>query len=383
MFGKDKKEVTTEDRLSKDDIRLQYEKESLLKEFLDDSKPSTQTLTKEDFMTLGNKTKEEFTGAMEENGSPSGNAYNNSADNSYGDNSNHNNSTNDLDSASAKSKEDFSNISEEEFFADLEKQINEVKKEQSSDLQNEGSDGAKSNQGMIDLEKKSSSVQSEINSSGSDINSAGVLDSENNSGNSNDSDSEFDNTVIVTNIKPMPSFGKGFIFIPIIVLLTAAGVVLGHIHPISYGIPTLKWLRYLYIGFGIIILFYGVNMMSSAVNDSKLFENVTLGKLITTGIYEKTRNPFYGGMIFISLAILFFSGNTFMYVIPPICWLLLKLIMKKTEEELLIERFGVEYMDYMKRTNCFVPLRKKEQDSKSKSFENNNPDNSTNENVTA
>ena len=165
---------------------------------------------------------------------------------------------------------------------------------------------------------------------------------------------------VVTKVAaPLPKFGPGFKFVPITIIITAAACVLGHIKPITYGIPGAAWLRYTYIGFGVILLILGIKLIVDALANSALNENLQMGKLITTGIYSKTRNPVYGGVIFICTAALFFSGNAFMYILPIAYWIFLTKLMQATEEPLLEERFGEEYRDYRRNTYRFVPISKK------------------------
>ena len=172
------------------------------------------------------------------------------------------------------------------------------------------------------------------------------------------SDLEDAEETVITKANPLPRFGAGGIFIPIVIIFTAAGVVLGHIHPISYGVPTIAWLRYLYIGFGLVALFLGINLIINAISTENIFANIFLGKLVTTGVYSKTRNPMYAGLIFISTGILFFSGNAFMYILPVLFWWFLSFLMQKTEEVILLERFGRDYMEYMNNTYRIAPFSK-------------------------
>ena len=172
------------------------------------------------------------------------------------------------------------------------------------------------------------------------------------------SDLEDAKETVITKANPLPRFGAGGIFIPIVIIFTAAGVVLGHIHPISYGVPTIAWLRYLYIGFGLVALFLGINLIINAISTENIFANIFLGKLVTTGVYSKTRNPMYAGLIFISTGILFFSGNAFMYILPVLFWWFLSFLMQKTEEVILLERFGRDYMEYMNNTYRIAPFSK-------------------------
>ncbi|MBO4862797.1 MAG: isoprenylcysteine carboxylmethyltransferase family protein [Eubacterium sp.] len=165
---------------------------------------------------------------------------------------------------------------------------------------------------------------------------------------------------VVTKIaEPLPKYGPGFKFVPITIGVTAVACVLGHIKPITYGIPGAAWLRYTYIGFGIILFIIGIKLIVDALTNSALNENLQMGKLITTGIFSKTRNPIYGGVIFICTAALFFSGNAFMYILPILYWIFLTKLMQATEEPLLEERFGADYRDYRTRTYRFVPIPKK------------------------
>ena len=166
-------------------------------------------------------------------------------------------------------------------------------------------------------------------------------------------------TIITKTSDPLPRFGKGFIFVPIIVIITIASAILGHLGTLSFGVPSGPVLRYMYIGFGAILLAIGLMLIINAYSVSALNENLKMGKLVTTGVFSRTRNPVYGGVIFICTAVLFFAGNVYTYILPVIYWGLLTFIMKKTEEPLLESRFGREYTDYVDKTYRFMPIPKK------------------------
>ena len=156
----------------------------------------------------------------------------------------------------------------------------------------------------------------------------------------------------------LPKYGKAFIFVPISIVLTAIACFLGHIKPITMGIPGQVWIRYTYIGFGVIVFFLGVKLLVDAISGAAIYENIRMGKLVTTGIYEKTRNPIYAGVLFICTAALFFSGNAFMYVIPFILYFILTELLKRTEEPLLRDTFGDEYTHYKEKTHRIFPVKK-------------------------
>ena len=83
-----------------------------------------------------------------------------------------------------------------------------------------------------------------------------------------------------------------------------------------------------------------------------------MGKLVTSGIYSKTRNPIYAGVLLICTAALFISGNAFMYLLPIAYWIFLTRLMQITEEPLLRVKFGEEYEAYFKKTYRFIPIKK-------------------------
>ena len=165
--------------------------------------------------------------------------------------------------------------------------------------------------------------------------------------------------VVMKVSKPMPKYGQGGIFIPITIGVTILGIVLGHIKPITRGIPSAAWVRYLYIAFGVVILFFGIKLIVDSNAVSAISENVRLGKIVTTGAYSKTRNPQYTGLIFICTALLFFSGNAFMYILPIGFYIFLTKLMQNTEEVILSLRFKEEYEEYKKRTNRIIPIKKR------------------------
>ena len=156
---------------------------------------------------------------------------------------------------------------------------------------------------------------------------------------------------------PLPKYGEGGKFIPITIITTVVAVFAGHLPYIRYGIPNPASVRYFYIFVGVVFLFFGLKMIADARVECAIYENIMLGKLVTTGIYSKTRNPIYGGIIFICTGALFISGNAFMYVLPVAYWAFLSILMKNTEEVLLKSRFGEEYIDYRNHVNCFIPRK--------------------------
>lgn len=169
---------------------------------------------------------------------------------------------------------------------------------------------------------------------------------------------EFGDDVVVSKARPLPIYGKGIYFVLLILILTIAAVVLGHMNMFKSGIPSAKWLRYTYIFLGLLVGFFGVSLYSNAINEEEMVFNLRMGNLITTGVYSKTRNPVYSGIILMSTAVLFFSGNVYMYVLPFIEVFILFVWIAPYEDNMLRERFGEEYDEYRKKTHFILPNKK-------------------------
>jgi protein-S-isoprenylcysteine O-methyltransferase Ste14 len=77
-------------------------------------------------------------------------------------------------------------------------------------------------------------------------------------------------------------------------------------------------------------------------------------KLVTNGIYRYIRHPLYtvGSSLFISFGMM--ADNWFIAVLGILTFILMAIRTPK-EEANLIEKFGDEYREYMKRTGRFLP----------------------------
>jgi protein-S-isoprenylcysteine O-methyltransferase Ste14 len=81
--------------------------------------------------------------------------------------------------------------------------------------------------------------------------------------------------------------------------------------------------------------------------------------LVTTGPYARTRHPMYTALNMFSFSMAMMTSNLLVLlfavlVIMPFPWI------AKSEEQMLLETFGEDYREYMKRTGRFFPriLRK-------------------------
>jgi protein-S-isoprenylcysteine O-methyltransferase Ste14 len=150
-------------------------------------------------------------------------------------------------------------------------------------------------------------------------------------------------------IKIVLTFLILFILIPIgITLLLHLQWYLSFIYPIG-------------IIFGVILIILSVWVIYSGIKELRLSYS-TSGyekddKLITTGIYNYTRNPMYFGattMIFGWFLVLPFT----FILISMFLFMFLFYFTLKSEEKKLYEKYGRKYLTYKRKVPIFIPYPK-------------------------
>ena len=119
------------------------------------------------------------------------------------------------------------------------------------------------------------------------------------------------------------------------------------------GLP--EWLRWLGVGLGIICVFLIYWMFSNiGTGITPTVATRSEHKLVTKGPYRWIRHPLYtfGTLFFLSFALMADSWFIALLALTAIIILSLRL---PNEEAHLIEKFGYEYREYMKRTGKFLP----------------------------
>lgn len=119
------------------------------------------------------------------------------------------------------------------------------------------------------------------------------------------------------------------------------------------GLP--EWLRWLGVGIGVIGVF-GVYWLFSSIGSGISPTSATREKhvLSTKGPYRWIRHPLYtfGSSLFISFGMM--ADNWFVGLLGILAFIGMAIRTPK-EEANLIEKFGDEYREYMKRTGRFIP----------------------------
>lgn len=119
------------------------------------------------------------------------------------------------------------------------------------------------------------------------------------------------------------------------------------------GLP--EWVRWLGVGFGVIGVF-GIYWLFSSIGSGISPTSATRKehKLVTNGIYKYIRHPLYtfGSSLFLSFGMM--ADNWFIALLGILAFIGMAIRTPK-EEANLIEKFGDEYREYMKRTGRFLP----------------------------
>ncbi|MBD3191230.1 MAG: hypothetical protein GF308_11330 [Candidatus Heimdallarchaeota archaeon] len=107
-------------------------------------------------------------------------------------------------------------------------------------------------------------------------------------------------------------------------------------------------------GGGAIVLFFFVHKFLGA-NFSYTLEIKENQQLIKSGPYQYIRHPMYTAFLLLHIAIALITGNWFFTIIWVGGLLIIFTLRIAQEEAMLLEEFGVEYEEYMKKTGRLFP----------------------------
>jgi protein-S-isoprenylcysteine O-methyltransferase Ste14 len=76
--------------------------------------------------------------------------------------------------------------------------------------------------------------------------------------------------------------------------------------------------------------------------------------LQTTGIYSRTRNPMYLGLVLLYTGLALLTGNWWTLILIPLLVMVVNYFMIRPEEKYLERRFGKSYMDYRNKVRRWI-----------------------------
>lgn len=105
---------------------------------------------------------------------------------------------------------------------------------------------------------------------------------------------------------------------------------------------------------GIAIDLFSVGLFARKKTTVSPFSPKKTQELVTSGLYNYTRNPMYLGMSLILTGLAMWLGNfASFFMIPVFVWFITHLQIIP-EEEILMEKFGQDYIDYASRVRRWV-----------------------------
>ena len=140
---------------------------------------------------------------------------------------------------------------------------------------------------------------------------------------------------------------------PVFVLISLVLIVMFY-----FMIPEYNWIQFPLNFSGLLITFIGFVIMGKARDLFKKHKTtLTYNKssyMITEGIFAKTRNPMYIGMFLLLLGIGICFMNLFSILTPFGFILLIRLFFIPTEEKMMYDTFGHDYLEYKNKVRRWI-----------------------------
>jgi len=161
--------------------------------------------------------------------------------------------------------------------------------------------------------------------------------------------------IVINTENALPSYGVGpYLIIPMVVVSILSVILSFYGFIPVYSFDSLNWLL---IILAIVLVVDAAFLWIAAVRISKIDDRIKNGELVTDGVYALVRHPIYSAWLQLCIALVLFSQNLLLLVLPIIFWIILSIAMAKTEEKWLMEKFGNDYVLYCQTTNRFIPFR--------------------------
>jgi protein-S-isoprenylcysteine O-methyltransferase Ste14 len=121
------------------------------------------------------------------------------------------------------------------------------------------------------------------------------------------------------------------------------------------AVPLPSWVRWsgmALVGATSALLIWTLHSLGGNLTDTVVTRRVHA--LVIHGPYRWVRHPFYDAVALLLLGVALVSANWFMLATGATVFTLLA-VRARTEERMLVARFGADYRSYMARTNRFWP----------------------------
>ena len=146
-------------------------------------------------------------------------------------------------------------------------------------------------------------------------------------------------------VGPMIVFGMG--------MVTAIGIIL-FAYVWKTGALEGPWVPACRIA-GALLIVTGLAVWFIGALRSDMDASIAENRLQTGGIYAWVRNPMYSGWWMLFAGICLQWHDIWSLLTIPVNWMILTTAVKHTEEKWLLDLYGQNYADYMKRVNRCIP----------------------------
>ena len=151
----------------------------------------------------------------------------------------------------------------------------------------------------------------------------------------------------------LPLYGVGPAIVAAMAAVTAVAIVLFS-YILKIGILNDPWALIFKIVGGVLILM-GLAIWFVGALRSDMDASIAENRLKTDGIYAWVRNPMYSGWWILFAGIGLLWHNVWVLLTIPINWAIMTIVLKRTEEKWLLDLYGQDYADYLKRVNRCIP----------------------------
>jgi protein-S-isoprenylcysteine O-methyltransferase Ste14 len=138
-------------------------------------------------------------------------------------------------------------------------------------------------------------------------------------------------------------------------LFIAAGWALNRLVPLSAGAPAALEAR---IGGGLILAcafaIAGLAFLEMRRAKTTFHPGGKANALVRGGVFERTRNPMYLALTLVTLGLGVATANPWLILLAPALLLYLQERVVKREEAYLTERFGAQYIGYMRKVRRWI-----------------------------
>ena len=143
--------------------------------------------------------------------------------------------------------------------------------------------------------------------------------------------------------------------LPPVVFLLYNGllIALDKLAPLVHWVPSpWHWLGLIPVTLGTAVAVVGLVQFRRHRTTLRPFHHSSA--LVTGGLYRRSRNPMYLGLVVVMVGIAWLAGSASVWLVPPLLAFTLWARFIRHEEAMLAERFGPAYAAYRERVRRWV-----------------------------